>query len=344
MPLPLIPVILGVAATAAAGKGIKDGVEAKKNMNEAEEVNEAASAVAKEAENFIAMAKDKSKGAIESLGREKIKILTTSINDFIVNFEKIKNINLKESEGIDELKNFDSSSENFKKLKEASFEAKEIAVNGLAAIGSGALLAYGTYSVVMSGLGGVIVTATTGTAIGTLSGAAAVNATLAWLGGGALSAGGFGMAGGMAVLGGLVVGPALAVGGAIFASKSRTALNDSYGNYDKAIAFKAQAKNIGLALKAVFIRANQITELLKNLDKHLVKYVDLMVKTLEEKGCDWNSYSTLEKQDIYKCVQVAQTIKAILDTSLLKENGELDDATEALIRDGENYLKNLNSI
>ena len=69
-----------------------------------------------------------------------------------------------------------------------------------------------------------------------------------------------------------------------------------------------------------------------------------MVKTLEEKGCDWNSYSTLEKQDIYKCVQVAQTIKSILDTSLLKENGELDDATEALIRDGENYLKNLNSI
>lgn len=344
MPLPLIPVILGVAATAAAGKGLKDGVEAKKNMNEAEEVNEAASAVAKEAEAFIAMAKDKSKGAIESLGREKIKILTTSINDFIVNFEKIKNINLKESQGIDELKNFDSSSENFKKLKEASFEAKEIAVNGLAAVGSGALLAYGTYSVVMSGMGGILVTATTGTAIGTLSGAAAVNATLAWLGGGALSAGGFGMAGGMAVLGGLVVGPALAVGGAIFASKSRTALNDSYGNYDKAIAFKAQAKNIGLALKAVFTRANQLTELLKNLDKYLNKYVRLMIETIEKNGVDWNCYNRSQKEDIYRCVKVAQTVKAILDTSLLKENGELHEETEALLRDGEKYLRLLNSL
>ena len=45
--------------------------------------------------------------------------------------------------------------------------------------------------------------ASTGAAISGLTGVAATNATLAWLGGGALSAGGFGVAGGMAVLGGL---------------------------------------------------------------------------------------------------------------------------------------------
>lgn len=55
--------------------------------------------------------------------------------------------------------------------------------------------------------------ASTGTAISTLSGAAATNATLAWLGGGALAVGGGGMALGTAVLGGLVVGPALLTAG-----------------------------------------------------------------------------------------------------------------------------------
>ncbi|AVI91336.1 hypothetical protein CW753_18200 [Klebsiella pneumoniae] len=40
-------------------------------------------------------------------------------------------------------------------------------------------------------------TASTGTAIGTLSGVAATNATLAWFGGGAVAAGGAGMSGGM---------------------------------------------------------------------------------------------------------------------------------------------------
>ena len=49
-------------------------------------------------------------------------------------------------------------------------------------------------------------TASTGTAISSLGGAAATKATLAWLGGGALAAGGFGIAGGVVVLGAIGVG------------------------------------------------------------------------------------------------------------------------------------------
>lgn len=59
-------------------------------------------------------------------------------------------------------------------------------------------------------------TAGTGAAIGGLHGAAAMNATLAALGGGPLAAGGFGMAGGVALLGGLLIVPGLAVGGYVW--------------------------------------------------------------------------------------------------------------------------------
>jgi predicted nuclease with TOPRIM domain len=55
--------------------------------------------------------------------------------------------------------------------------------------------------------------ASTGTYIGGLSGVAATNATLAWLGGGSLAAGGGGMATGATVLGGLLVIPAIVVTG-----------------------------------------------------------------------------------------------------------------------------------
>jgi hypothetical protein len=57
-------------------------------------------------------------------------------------------------------------------------------------------------------------TASTGTAISTLSGAAAVNAALAWLGGGTLAAGGWGVAGGMVVVSG---GTLIAVAGVGYA-------------------------------------------------------------------------------------------------------------------------------
>ena len=63
----------------------------------------------------------------------------------------------------------------------------------------------------VSGLVASLGTASTGTAISTLSGAAAAKATLAWLGGGALAAGGFGVAGGVVVLAAVGVGGAYAV-------------------------------------------------------------------------------------------------------------------------------------
>ncbi|MGB7894040.1 MAG: hypothetical protein WCF82_19350 [Microcoleus sp.] len=60
-----------------------------------------------------------------------------------------------------------------------------------------------------------------------LSGAAAVSAVLATLGGGAIAAGGFGMAGGMAVIvaGGSILGASAGVGvGALFSQSPDTAL------------------------------------------------------------------------------------------------------------------------
>jgi hypothetical protein len=70
----------------------------------------------------------------------------------------------------------------------------------------GAATGAGTVAGAMVGVG-AFGTASTGTAISTLSGAAAYNATLAWFGGGAMAAGGSGIALGTAVLtgGGIVV-------------------------------------------------------------------------------------------------------------------------------------------
>lgn len=81
--------------------------------------------------------------------------------------------------------------------------------------GAGAAMAAGSWSLVA-----LIGSASTGTAISTLSGVAATNATLAWFGGGALAAGGAGMAGGTLVLGGVALAPVVAV--AAWQARSKT--------------------------------------------------------------------------------------------------------------------------
>ena len=89
------------------------------------------------------------------------------------------------------------------------------AARAVGGTGVGAMGALGAY-----GLAGAIGVASTGTAISSLSGAAASSATLAWLGGGALTAGGAGMVGGMAVLGGIVALPALITVGLFLKKKA----------------------------------------------------------------------------------------------------------------------------
>jgi len=72
-----------------------------------------------------------------------------------------------------------------------------------AGVGVGTLVAAGSWGAVS-----LLGTASTGTAIATLHGAAATHATLAWLGGGSLAGGGAGILGGKLALGGVVLLPA----------------------------------------------------------------------------------------------------------------------------------------
>lgn len=73
-------------------------------------------------------------------------------------------------------------------------------------IAAGTILRVGSWTAVS-----LLGSASTGVPIGTLSGAAATNATLAWFGGGSLATGGLGMAGGGMVLGGIVLVPAIGI-------------------------------------------------------------------------------------------------------------------------------------
>ncbi|MFJ7529355.1 helix-turn-helix domain-containing protein [Streptomyces griseus] len=86
-----------------------------------------------------------------------------------------------------------------------------VAAGGAAGVAAGGAAAYGAFTAAA-----LFGTASTGTAISTLAGVAATNATLALLGGGTLAAGGAGMAGGILLLTGMVAAPAAALAAAGF--------------------------------------------------------------------------------------------------------------------------------
>ena len=211
MPLPLI--LLGGAAVLAGVYGAKKGVDAYSDHKEAVGLNEAAEQLLTEAERRLKHEREKCTAKLEQLGRLKFEAWDRELGRFCSLFERLRNVEVVGDPRADRVA---WSDEELAEMKSLSGYASEVMSGGLTAVGSGALVGLASY-----GGATMFATASTGTAIGSLSGVAATNATLAWFGGGALSVGGLGMAGGVAVLGGIVAGPVLAVGGMVLAAKAR---------------------------------------------------------------------------------------------------------------------------
>ena len=65
-----------------------------------------------------------------------------------------------------------------------------------------------------------------------------------------------------------------------------------------------------------------------------------MRSIIRNSGTDWQTYTSGDKRQIYKCVQLAQVIKMVLDTSLLSESGELLPESKAALEKGNEFLSN----
>ena len=243
MPLPLL--FIGIAA-ASGSVGIGKTVKAVINTHEAKTINRDANMSIDEAKSQLETQRNLCRDALENLGKEKLYILSTSIQSFIQTFQRIKNIDFTSSEGLEELSKMPLDQAEFEELKEMGNYAINFAKSATLGTMGGALTAIGAYSAASS-----FAVASTGTAIASLSGAAATNATLAFFGGGSLAAGGLGMAGGTMVLGGLVAGPALLVMGVIGGAKASKELEKAKANQAQAQVICEELQQGSLACEAI---------------------------------------------------------------------------------------------
>lgn len=314
-----IPFILGAAAVYMAGKGISKGLDAKDKMDETKEIVKQIERIVNRNSKLLEERKKEVKGDLESLGRTKLSIMADSMKCFVDEYRKLKNVNFKDI-NINELEDFEPEDASIKDLSVAAVDASRIAVNGMEAVGSGALISAATYGSVMYG---GFAAASTGTMIGSLHGVAATNATLAWLGGGALKAGGFGMLGGSIVLGGLVAGPALLLGGWWLDSEAEDKLYEAKNKKDEALKYQAEVEKIVTGLVAISDRSFQIQNLLGKLNKIFEVQVVSLMEVIESFGINYSKYDVKSKMIVGNCCLLAKAIKLILDAPLFTEKGEL---------------------
>lgn len=208
-----IPFILGAAAVGAAIFGAKKMIDSSDNNSRAEELQILAKKIYDEAIARLEYSRENTNEMLEQLGTTKVNIWANDMNGFINAFSKFKNV---KQEGTLALEgSLEITPENIKAIKNSALKASEMVNAGLGSLAAGTLAGVAAY-----GGASMFAAASTGTAISTLSGAAATNATLAFFGGGSIASGGLGVAAGSAVLGGVVLGPALALAGMFMSAKS----------------------------------------------------------------------------------------------------------------------------
>ena len=332
MPLPFL--IIGAGVTALYGA--KKGYDAYEDNSTAKDWNKKAQKLYNKATKKLTESKEDTNTKLENLGKLKMSIYDNSLDDFVEIFSNIKNIDFEDNLDIGTNVNIDYSS--MLKIKESVVEMKEVLGGGLAALGGGAAAGFGAFGGV-----GMLATASTGTAIGSLSGVAATNATLAWLGGGSLASGGMGMAGGMAVLGGVVAGPVLAIGGAILASKAEKAKYDAYSNFDKAEAAAEQMDIARVVLDGILNRVEGFNIVLESINEKFEIYIDKMENIVDISN-DYSKYSQEDKKTIMMTASIAQTIKNICDAPIIDEEGVVTKKSKRVLKKANKFLSKLEEI
>ena len=234
--------------------------------------------------------------------------------------------------GIDELEAARFTREELAQMKQLSFQAHEVLLGGSAALGSGALAGVASYGGAM-----MFATASTGTAIGSLSGAAATNATLAWFGGGSLASGGLGMAGGMMVLGGLVTGPILAIGGAVMNGKSQENLAQARADAAQAKALIEEIQTVISALASIEMMAQEFHGLIIQLGYSFEEILNRLEQLIQSSGVNYQAYSFEQKRIVHLAVQCAQILKLLLETPLLTSEGKLRDDSSLVLAEAQKF-------
>ncbi len=321
MPLPFI---LAGVAIAAAGYGVKKGIDALDADCEADEFIKKAESLKEEATKKAESAQSDCKLAFARFGEKKLRVLSHSVSNFLDHFHRLNRSRII-IEGIN-MQDIQRQVSDARKItnqyREMDFSDASGAVIGSAIVGSaigGVLAAYGAYTGV-----GMLANTAGGVAIAELSGVAATNATLAWLGGGALSVGGFGIVGGMAVLGGLVAGPALAILGAISTDEMEKKRDDAKAYLSQVEAAVKKADAMIDNLQAVRKMAKSFTRQITRIDALFFSLSQDAIATMKKHHYDTSRYNQKEKDQLCVTVSTLSSLSAFLKVSIMDEHQKLN--------------------
>ena len=329
-----IPLILGVGAAIAGVAGVGTAAHGAKKMKDANDTMKATESQHRrnieKFENQNKLTNEK----MDELGKLELKVLK-GFEDFSNVIEKIQNRPKFEQYNKDgvSLPTYDKE-----ELKTVSVGAGVLlgGVGGAAAGTFGGFAAAGATTSAVMALG----TASTGTAIASLSGVAATNATLAALGGGAIAAGGGGMALGTTILGATTLGVGLLVGGIIFnvtGGKLSDKADEAYSQMKKAESSINKICSYLYELEKTAEDYAHSINIVRNKYLESYNYISYVVNKLHK--VDWNEFSEQDKLAVKNTVMLVGLLYKMCKLNLVNKATN-ENEMNTINKSGINIIKN----
>lgn len=318
---------------------VVSGYEAYDSRKKAKGAKELADRMVANIEEENTRRRAESNRVLSDFGKTKLKLLKTCLSPFL-GYLKVMGNNYKNKEyefggkinldklDIDTLESIEMNASTAGKIATISTGVASIALCGVPTV---------TTSVVMA-----IGTASTGTAISSLSGAAATNATLAWLGGGSLAAGGGGVAAGTAVLGAITATTtgvfALAAAGIVSSAYYSKKYTEATAYLEEVRKARAKAKLGWAAMEAINQRAMELESVMKKLGERINEKLLYLEPLVYDFSTDDEYYlNTFRETSL-----LVKALSEVAQVPLIDKNGTLSNESSVTLTNTQKILnKNL---
>ncbi len=313
MPLPLL---LGGAAILATAVGASSHKDAHETNEKAESLARKARGLYDDSKESLEVVQKDTEKLLLKLGNEKKKVLAGSMKKFVESYDRIKNIQLKESGGLTELSRFSIEQQDVVQIRQLSDIYTTSIQSGAAGAATGAVIALaasGTLPVVTGALSmaGTCLTWGSVGAAASIAGSAISTAVAAT----PLAA---------------IVAPAVFFTGISASMKADENLEKAKTMYAEAERASEEMKISETLCEAIGKRSEMFHELLLKLDGMFSECTDMLADVISEKdrqgGRGEITAGDLNRNELELVAvtrALAGAVKSVIDTPILSEDGKV---------------------
>ncbi|WP_147917196.1 hypothetical protein [Ruania zhangjianzhongii] len=312
MPIPLVVVGLGavvVAGAGAAARGVQQHVVAHREQGAVVEMHA-------EALGELERIQTATNQTVTDYGNRQLQVQGQTIGRFVRWLESHQKL-VRRLDG----QVVDGIELTVPTLKVLKFDLQQ-AAGGITSVASAGAAGFSAQAAALWGVGS-LASASTGTAISSLSGVAAQNATLAWLGGGPIAAGGAGVAGGTIVLGFIIAAPAAVVAGTTLAWSGTRRRRKVAENAAEA---RVQIESMQAAGDLTLRIGDRVNELRDVLSATATRTEDALS---ELEGLDFDPDA--HGPQLLRVVTLIRALREILKVAVIDEDGQLTEASIQIV-------------